>query len=435
MDRLVELFLRSARPDGDTGGQHGALDDDDIERGVAAVEKMVTSPDAASMAAAPAATFVCLAMALEEKPKLGLGSIRCYERALGFMGNRGAGEGSWERLVVLQQLGAVCLRSRRLEDAERWLAECAGGCSKATGHPRDERLFGGNFSTQQTRLEFTSQVEKLRAATYHHLGDTARSQEHLRESERLETCGAGDAVGRSVPRGAGPAPAAGGADEAARSLAELWAVPAPEERRITEYSFADEGSTVLLMVELNEHLGIGEAASALISSLRQFRVHCTKDSVDASLRLRLGDKVWQFQLLLQPLAREIVPEDTVPRLKGRESKRRLEIKLFKRDKQQRWSGDLVADGGRGKAIETKAQEPEQPQKGSLLNPLTAEELARLPRPGGDSGSNRPSGWARGAGALPQPVAGGAGPLPPRPAQEAVGEAVPAPPAVALDELD
>ncbi|CAK0803481.1 unnamed protein product, partial [Prorocentrum cordatum] len=119
---------------------------------------MVTSPDAAQMAAAPAATFVCLAMALEEKPKLGPGSIRCYERALGFLDNRGCGEASWERLVVLQQLGAVCLRSRRLEEALRWLSECASGCSKASGHPRDEQLFGGNFSTQQTRLEFTSQV-------------------------------------------------------------------------------------------------------------------------------------------------------------------------------------------------------------------------------------------------------------------------------------
>lgn len=344
MDRLAELFLRSARPDASVGSADNPfggreLDDESIERGVDAVEKMVTNPDAASIAVAPAATFVCLAMALEEKPKLSSCSVRCYEKALAFMETRvrsGKDDSGWERLVVLQQLGAVCLRSRRLEEAEKWLSECATGCVEAQGHPRDEKLFQGNFSTQQTRLEFSSQVAKLRAATYHHMGDSARSQGLLRESERLESAVTGDAVGRAgvnVP--SDKAIPAGSIDEAARGPADLWAGPPQEERRVLQYQFADEGSTVLLLVELNDHLGIGEAASALTSSLWQFRVHCTKDSVDVILRLRIGGKIWEFKLLLQPLAREIVPEDTVPKLKGRESKRRLEVKLFKRDKQQR----------------------------------------------------------------------------------------------------
>jgi len=34
-------------------------------------------------------------------------------------------------------------------------------------------------------------------------------------------------------------------------------------------------------------------------------------------------------------------------------------------------------------------------KGTQLNPLTPEELARLPRPSGAGGDNRPSGWQSG----------------------------------------
>merc|ERR1712125_267081 len=119
-------------------------------------------------------------------------------------------------------------------------------------------------------------------------------------------------------------------------------------------------------------------------SLKQFRVRCDNDSVDVRLRLK-DDKgrVREFQLWLQPLVHEIIPEDTVPRLKGREGKRRLEVKLFKRDKDRKWMGDLVTGTPKDarEACEAAAKESAKiAPKGSALNPLTPEDLAKLPRP-------------------------------------------------------
>ena len=57
---------------------------------------------------------------------------------------------------------------------------------------------------------------------------------------------------------------------------------------------------------------------------------------------------------LDPLCHEIVPEDTVPRLRGKESRRRLEVRLFKRNKDQKWFGDLVA--------EVKAEKNDKPRQ-------------------------------------------------------------------------
>lgn len=128
--------------------------------------------------------------------------------------------------------------------------------------------------------------------------------------------------------------------------------------------------------------------------------------MDVRLRLRLGQKVVQLRLFLQPLAREIIPEDTVPRLRGRESRRRLEVRLFKRDKQHRWldlvpggvaarrppaTSGAVAASGSAAPPRTAAAQAEAP-KGTLLNPLSPEELARLPQPSGGTGDNRPSTW-------------------------------------------
>lgn len=42
---------------------------------------------------------------------------------------------------------------------------------------------------------------------------------------------------------------------------KLWAEQA-EEVRLKQYSFMDEGPTVLVMLDLNEHLPIGNDASA-----------------------------------------------------------------------------------------------------------------------------------------------------------------------------
>ncbi|CAE8657298.1 unnamed protein product [Polarella glacialis] len=196
MDRLVELFLQSARPEGFTG-MVPDLDDEALDRGMETVEKMLTSQDAAAMVGTPDATFVCLGMAMEEKPKLHPAAIRCYEKALEFISGRG-----WERCVVLQQLGAICMRAKRFKEADRRLSECAEACASARGHPREAVLFSGSFGTQQTRLEFGVMVEKLRAKTANELGDLRRAHGHIAEATRLDALASGDAVERQAALGA-----------------------------------------------------------------------------------------------------------------------------------------------------------------------------------------------------------------------------------------
>jgi hypothetical protein len=239
-------------------------------------------------------------------------------------------------------------------------------------------------------------IEKMRAKVCHELGDEARLHEHVAQAKLLQAAMSGDAVERfeNSPLAASAArehAAVKASTTEADNARALWQVTPKLDKWITEYSYADEGQTVLLMLDLNTHLGIGQEASLLVDSLRHFRVHCEPRSADVKLRLRRENgEVWQFQLLLHPLVKEIVPEDTVPRLRGRPSQRRLEVRFFKRDKQEKWYGDLVSkDAGPPK----KGGDRRKPEEGTLLNPLTAEEIARLPVPSaGGTGENRPSGW-------------------------------------------
>jgi len=436
MDKLVELFVQSARY-GESGEESalskvpadgGHLDEQAIEHGIAAIGKMLGSEDGLKMGAHPPATFVCLGMALEEKPLLQAGAIRCYEeglRMLDMMRDRNkASVSSWERATVLQQLANACLKQKRPKEAAAWLHECSKECGEAEGHPRDVVLFGGSFSTQQTRLDFIGTVEKLSAKAWHECGDEVRSRQHYEEVQRLSRMQSCDAVERTVaqaeaktaqrPSGDAPLgdPTVPLVDDKTLDPKALWAATAVEKRRLKEYRFVDEGPTVMLILDLNDHLGIGEEASSAVDSLKQFRVKCEAEQVDVRCRLQREDgKVYEFQLLLQPMINEIVPEDTVPRLKGREGKRRLEVKLFKRDKKVSWNHDLVksnsyvdkdelkeAKKAKAKA-EAAAQAPAAAKApvartvGTMLNPLTAAELAALPRPNTTGNDNRPSSWA------------------------------------------
>ncbi|CAK9031117.1 Hypothetical protein SCF082_LOCUS19504 [Durusdinium trenchii] len=372
-DRLVELFLQSAGVEDATK----ELDEESVARGIAQMEMLMTSEEAAQVVA-PASTFVLLGMALEEKPKLGLGALASYKKSLELLKNNN----EWERCVLLQQLGAMSFRLGRMSEAKNWFQDCSQAMRAAPGHPRDARLFQNSFSTSQTRLEFAAKVEKFMAQICRHLGDNTGAHAHALEAQLLLSQGAGsDAVQRVE---AGKAPATQGPD----ALKQLWEEEA-EEIRLKQYSFLDEGPTVLVMLDLNEHLPM-ENASTAVTSLRQFRVTCQEKSVEIQLRLRApasGGKVKHFLLMLDPLSHEIIPEDTVPRLRGKESKRRLEVKLFKRNKEQKWFGDLVAD-----APAPKERAKKVAAKGSLLNPLTPEEIARLPKPGTTCSDNRPSQW-------------------------------------------
>lgn len=394
-DKLVDLFLGSMRTDTSEPASSdeilkmfpdGIPDAEAMERGIVNLDKMLTSEDAVKMMMGnPAATYVCLAMALEDRPKLELCSLRTYEKAIEYLGS----DSSWERCMVLKQLGAVCVRKGRYKDALRWLGDCASECTHLQGHPRDANILNGSFNTKETRMEFSSTVEKIRAQSYYKLGDQEKAMEHLGEAQRMEAqaAGVGDAVERVDTEQASRAV---GSTAVVKTdvVRELWAATPKEERRLKQYSFADEGSTVVLILDLNEHLGIGDEASAQVESLRQFRVHCENSTVDIQLRLRRKDgNVWHFWLHLEPLTYEIVPEDTVPKLRGKEAKRRLEVKLFKRDKQQKWYNDIIKSAPVSKP---KAAAPAQ--KNTLLNPLTAEELSKLPTPSVSGVENRPCSW-------------------------------------------
>ncbi|CAJ1360725.1 unnamed protein product [Effrenium voratum] len=248
-------------------------DEAGIDKAMAHLEQMLTSDEAAQVST-PAATFVGLAMALEEKPKLGLAALRCYQKE--YTGKGSSKNEVWERCVLLQQLGAVSLRNGRLREADAYLEECAELCAEAEGHPREANLFQRAFSTQQTRLEreFAVMVQKLHAKTCAELKDHPRAHLHVAEAKRLQQALDGDAVERA---------------EALKTKAEvktdevkqLWAEEA-EEVRLKEYRFLDEGPTVLVMLDLNDHLQMGEDASALVSSLRQFRVNCKESAASTS---------------------------------------------------------------------------------------------------------------------------------------------------------
>jgi len=410
-DKLVELFISSCKP-GFVPGESPLstenttpdliLDAEAIRRGVETSCKIFTSNEALRAGNDPAATFVLLAMALEEKPKLQLGAFECYKKALELSKMcRDTDQNRWERITILQQLGKLCINQGRPEDAKGWLADCAQLCSKADGHPKDSALFGGSFSTPQTRSEFAVTIERFRAKACFDLGDNNGANQHIAEAKRLDALAGGDAVARLTAQAATKEEAGRAADVNGNSPKDLWAAKPDTERRLKEYRHEDAGPCVLLILDLNDHLGMGEDASACVESLQQFRVHCESRLVDVQLRLRHKGKVCHFRLLLDNLIREIVPEDSVPKLKGRPGKRRLEIMLFKAEKDASWTGDLV---GRGKVPEPldfdkkkKTAKPaviaaQEAPKGSVLNPLTPEELARLPRPGGGASDNRPSSW-------------------------------------------
>jgi len=187
MDRLVELFIQSARY-GESGDptqmlekpqDGGQLDAEGIENGIAAIEKMLKSEDGMRLGLAADATFVCLAMALEEKPLLQAGAARCYEKSLELTDHRRKllreKGGSWERAVVLQQLGTVCMRQGRAKDGARWLEDSLVESDKCEGHPREASLYGGCFNTKQTRLEFIATTHKFAAKACHDIDqDTSR---------------------------------------------------------------------------------------------------------------------------------------------------------------------------------------------------------------------------------------------------------------------
>jgi len=384
MDRLLQLMMQTMQLDPNTPRKP---EPEAIERGIEMLKAVLASPEAAQAGGNIEGTFVILGMALEEKPMLQDVAIRCYEKALDYMQSRP--RGSWERCVVLQQLGTVCMKHARLQEAGKWLDQCSTECSDAKGHPRDTMLFGGGFSTQQTRLQFQTTVAKLQTHLYSKLGDEAKARSHAAELERLARAAQGDAVARMDPQASKSS--SSGSTAAETEWAAQWKKPA-ETRSLREYGFVDEGPTVLLMLDLNSHLGLGADASSLVTSLKQFKVNCEEKSLEVLLRLQLEEQLIEYALNLNPLAYEIVPEDTVPRLRGKPDRRRLEVRLFKRDKDVAWRGDL---GTHAKSSRASAeQKGKASTKGTLLQPLSPEELAALPRPttSGAGGENRPSSW-------------------------------------------
>lgn len=377
MDQLVTLFLQSAGLSSDAPGVRPSPEA--IERGIQGIEVMMSSREALSFLGSATAPLVLLALALEEKPCLEDAAIQCYAKTVELL--RGERRGHWERCVVLQQVGKVCLKHGQHRQALVWLNRCAEELLEATGHPKNMTLFAGAFKTQQTMAEFGATLEKLRAKSYMDLGDEEKCRYHYLEARRLEEAFNGDAVQRVEALSGNKVSGVG----------DLWSVHASDERALTEYRYTDEGSTVLLILDLKDHLGLDEALSHTVA-LQHFRVDCTNRSVVVRFRVRNADSVQESVLRLTPLAREIVPQDTVPRLRGCAGRRRLEVKLFKEDKGLPWAGDFVASTGRGNSVKPEKVPSPAPVKGTLLNPLSPEELAALPTPSGGRCDNRPSRW-------------------------------------------
>lgn len=389
--RLVDLFLQAALPSAAKDGTGADLDAEAIERGMESVENVCGSEDALRHGVTSRQTFVLLGISLEEKPGFGAAAARCYVKALesASLPCQSDDLSDWERATLLQQLGSTYIKEKRFDEAERSLALCAECCESARGHPREAKLFGGACCSDQTRIEFMIVVEKLRAQTCFLQGDEARARRHVAEARRLEASATGDAVERLSAVPGSTLVAQAGAESIEDEAARLWPLQPAKERHLSEYHFVDEGPTVKVILDLNEHLGIGAEASRAVTSLRQFRVNCEKDAVRIQLRLRKEDSsLWHFHLLLRPLVWEIVPEDTVPKLRGRDVRKRLEIRIFKKDKKTEWRGDIVRSRASNpeKATRLKSKGP------SLLNPLSPEELAQLPRPGEIGVNNRPAAW-------------------------------------------
>merc|ERR1711933_154331 len=122
------------------------------------------------------------------------------------------------------------------------------------------------------------------------------------EAKRLESEVTGDAVQRAVAAESNSSKGGATIDGGVGDIKTLWAEETSDPIRLKSYRFTDEGPTVQLIIDLNDHLDLGEHASLLVDSLKQFRVSCEDKKVDIRLRIRhQNKKVQEFRLLLEPL--------------------------------------------------------------------------------------------------------------------------------------
>eukprot|EP00746_Dinoflagellata_sp_MGD_P164177 gnl/MRDRNA2_/MRDRNA2_92660_c0_seq1.p1 gnl/MRDRNA2_/MRDRNA2_92660_c0~~gnl/MRDRNA2_/MRDRNA2_92660_c0_seq1.p1 ORF type:complete len:538 (-),score=123.29 gnl/MRDRNA2_/MRDRNA2_92660_c0_seq1:98-1711(-) len=403
MERLVQLFIQSMDPENDGTNQPKAPSPEGIDKAIGTIEEMLSSDHAIASGTDPAGTWCLLAMALEDKPGLADGSIRCYEKTLEKISNR---KNSWELCVTLEQLGKVCMQNKRRAEAERHLLQCVTEVDRTPGHPRDEDLFQGGFSTKQTKRQFQTTLHKLLAKLYldqqrmdevrHHYALAQKFDAAVQQQDAVEAQLQREASGSSSAPSKAYSPPVD-------DIARLWKATPESRKNLRNYHYSDEGSTVSALLDLNEHLGLqGTSASEAVSSLRQFRVTCEEDKCDVLLRLESDGCVKEFRLLLYPLSHEIIPEDTVPKLRGKPEKRRLEVKLFKKEKKITWRGltDETESGKKKLAKELGKDTREKvPEKATHMNPLTEEEIASLPKPSDvrAPSANRPSGWSKSGG--------------------------------------
>lgn len=348
-------------------------------------------------------TWVVLARELEKRPHLQGAAIEVYHEAIATLRELGSRH-SWENIVARQMVGALSLKGGLLDDARRWLSECAALVVETPGHPRDRKLFG-TVSSRHSRGEFAAMVARLRAKERHDSGDVAGARSFVEESKRLledPLC----PVGRSV---APPLCKPGATDlDIASDLKQLWVTIPDQSSRILRYRFEGGMSdSSIVTVELNEHLDIGEAASLAVQSLGQIRVACTTDSVEARVRLQHQGRLCEFVLHLLPLAREIIPQDTIPKLRGKPDRRRLELLLIMRDKGRGWNGELLSDRPRPRSLEKVVlSQPGTLSSAPPLLPLPQGQppprtMQQAPQSTPHKGQRRPSEGAEADGALPR----------------------------------
>jgi tetratricopeptide (TPR) repeat protein len=356
MQRLAELFLQ------DVGAN--PKDEEACEKAVAKVDAMCSQPELTD-GVSPGGMFCLLGLSLEDKSHF-VGAAACFRRALNHVLTP-----EWERAVLLQQLGKVLLRATKPAEAKPHLKEAIEIAEELPDVPSTS-LFGGAFSCSMDKSSYTETSLNLLAKACYDTGS-------MEDAKKLREIALNVKARHEEEKAKAEEAKRLAAIEAAKPSA-LWAKDM-REAPLGGYTFADGEGTFFLYVSI-EHLQGAEV-----------RVEPGDEGKSILIRARAADWGVEKVLWLAPLANEIVPEDTVHKMR----KSGLKVTLFKREKKRRVYSLLDLQE---KPIPRKRKE--------FAQDLTEEELAKLPQPSEGTHDNLPSSFTatnKGAvGKLPEPVA-------------------------------
>jgi hypothetical protein len=223
-DRLKELFLGALEKAGN----------DDPEPHIDQVVQMCLQNPGAGVN--PEGTLTLLAMSLEDShPDL---AYACYKRVLTAMRDV-----SWERAVVMQQLGKLEIQRKNTVAARELLTEAVEAADQLPRKPED-KLFDGAISCVMTKPSYQEKCLHLMAKSYWDDGDMEKAQQFKNM---------GDAIKNQKPP---PPPPPVGA---------IWDRSLPE-RMCPKYGWADgkeDSGTVEVFVD-QSHLGLPFESAQLV---------------------------------------------------------------------------------------------------------------------------------------------------------------------------